>query len=103
MGGKANRLERISNGVIADLIIGSHIHTAQAFKEDILLPAEQTQALTQKTITYVSTSALLRYGGYAQKMGMKPATITFPKIYIRQKRDKVTGNKNRFFITEVLL
>lgn len=102
-GAKANRAVRagLGGGIFADLIIGSHFHSPMTFKEDMLMPYEQKSALTQRTITYVITNAFLRFGGYAQKMGMKPAPITVPKIYIRQARNG--EGRSRYFKTEVLL
>lgn len=102
VGGKANRLAKISNGIVADLIIGSHFHTPITFKEDIFLPNEQNRSVTQKTITYLLTNAFLKYGDYSQRMGMKPSTISVPKVYIRQTRER-TIKQTRFFKTEVLL
>ena len=102
VGGKANRLAKISNGIVADLIVGSHFHTPITFKEDIFLPNEQNRSVTQKTITYLLTNAFLKYGDYSQRMGMKPSTISVPKVYIKQTRER-TVKQTRFFKTEVLL
>lgn len=101
VGGKANRVGKISNGIFADLIVGSHFHLPLTFKENMILPYEQKSALTQRTITYVITNAFLKFGDYAQKMGMKPNTITVPKIYIRQMRNG--EGRSRYFTTEVLI
>lgn len=101
VGGKANRIGKISNGVIADVIVGSHVHLPMTFKEDIIVPYEQKAALRQKTVTYVITNAFLRFGDYSQKMGMKPSTITVPRIFVRQDRTK--DNSARFIYVEVIL
>lgn len=95
VGGKANRVAKISNGVIADVIVGSHVHSPITFKEDIIVPEYKAKALQQKTITYVVTNAFLRYGDYAQRSGMKPATISVPKIYLRQGQTSRTVNKQK--------
>ena len=101
VGGKANRVAKISNGVIADVIVGSHVHLPMTFKEGIILPASYG-TLAQKTITYMITGAFLSYGDYAQRSGMKPATILMPKLFIRQGRNK--GKEEfRYIYTEVLL
>lgn len=101
IGGKANRVLRagVNGGVLADVIIGSHVHEPLTFKEDIIVPTPYKMSLHQKTVTYVITSAHLRYGGYAQRGGMKPATIAVPKVLFKQ------GEKNgsRYAYTEVLL
>ena len=72
VGGKANRIGKISNGIIADVIVGSHVHLPMTFKEDIIIPYEQKAALRQKTVTYIITNSFLKFGDYSQKMGMKP-------------------------------
>lgn len=105
VGGKANRVAKISNGVIADCIVGSHVHSPITFKEDVLVPDYRNKAIMQKTITYVVTNAFLRYGDYAQRNGMKPATISVPKIYLRQGQTSRKGGKNqsRYTFIEVSL
>ena len=101
IGGKANRVQKVSSAVLADVIIGSHLHSPITFKEDILIPYRTS--LMQRTITYVITSAFLRYGDYAQKASMRPATIAIPKIFIRQGRDYSNKNDVKYIYTEVLL
>lgn len=101
VGGKANRIGKISNGIIADVIVGSHVHLPMTFKEDVILPYEQKGVLRQKTVTYVITNSFLRFGDYSQKMGMKPSTITVPRIFVRQDRTK--DNSARFIYVEVIL
>ena len=101
VGGKANRVARISNGVVASLIVGSHVHLPLTFKEDIIMPGSYG-SVKQMTITYVITPAFLSYGDYAQRNNYKPATIAVPKIYIVQNRDK-TEKRERYFDVRVLL
>lgn len=100
-GAKANRLSRISSGILADLYIGSHFHNPMTYKEDIIIPYSNRYTLKQKTMTYLITNAFLRYGDYAQRRGMKPSTITVPKVFIRQRR--VGKESNRETYIEVLL
>lgn len=100
VGGKANRVARISNGVIAQVIVGSHVHLPMTFKEDVIVPASYGTT-KQMTITYVITSAFLSYGDYAQRNGYKPATIALPRIFIKQG---LHGAKSdRIMYTEVVL
>ena len=103
IGGKANRISKIGSAVIADIIVGSHIHTPITFKEDIIVPNAQKRSLMQKTMTYVVTNAFLRYGDYAERAGMKPATITVPRILWKLGRDRTKGNDVSFPIIEVIL
>ena len=100
IGGKANRIGRVSNGILADLYVGSHYHTPITYKEDIIVPVNEKYNLRQKTMTYLITSAFLRYGDYAQRAGMKPSTISMPKVFIKQIR---TSDRDRYINIEVRL
>ena len=101
VGGKANRVAKISNGVIADIIVGSHVHTPMSFKEDVIIPFGNK--LVQKTITYIVTGAFLRYGDYAQQSSYKPATIVTPRILVYQGRTQTHKKDTRYTVTEVIL
>lgn len=100
IGAKANRVVRagLGGGIIADVVVGSHVHQPMTFKEDVIVPFKNS--LVQKTITYVVTNSFLKFGDYSQRMGMKPSTIVVPKILIKQARDKKT---RRYIYTEVIL
>lgn len=101
-GAKANRITRVSQGVLADVVIGSHFHSPMTFKEDIILPNTHDSMLVQKTITYVISNAFLRHGDYIERNGYKPGTIAEPKIYIMQGRETASSHR-RYTYTEVLL
>lgn len=106
VGGKANRVLKagVNGGIIADIIVGSHVHQPITFKEDIILPCRNAKnSLIQKTITYLVTGAMLSYGDYAQRNGMKPISIVMPRIYIRQGQKQGLTGKERYHYTEVLL
>lgn len=100
-GAKANRISKLSAGILADLFVGSHFHNPMTFKEDIIVPNPNKHALTQKTMTYVISNCFMRYGDYAQRAGMKPASIVVPKIVIRQRR--VGAKSERITQIEVVL
>jgi len=101
VGGKANRVAKISSAVLAQVIIGSHVHTPLTFKEDIIVPSNRS--LEQHTITYLITNAFLKYGDYAQKYGYKPSTIQVPRLFIKQTRTDFRSGCKRKLYTEVLL
>lgn len=106
VGGKANRVLKagVNGGIIADIIVGSHVHQPITFKEDIILPCRNAKnSLIQKTITYLVTGAMLSYGDYAQRHGMKPSSLVMPRIYIRQAQRNKNGSKERYIYSEVLL
>ena len=102
IGGKANRIARIGQGIVANVICMSHVHQPMTFKEDIFIPTNQN-SLSQRTITYVINGAFLNYGDYAQRNGYKPSTIAIPKIYIKQGRDYTNYSDVKYTYTEVLL
>ena len=100
IGGKANRVGKISNGIIADVIVGSHVHTPLTFKEDVIIPDVNKMVVKQKTITYLITNAFLRYGDYAQRQGLKPTSIAVPRMFLKQG----TTNKGiKYTYTEVYI
>lgn len=99
--GKVARISRISQGIVADLIVGSHVHLPLTFKEDILLPFSGL-TLVQQTITYLITGAFLKYGDYAQKMSLKPATISTPRVLLKSYREG-NGQRRVRRYTEVIL
>lgn len=103
IGGKANRVSKISQGVIADVIVGSHVHTPLTFKEDVIIPMTHENQLQQVTVTHVITNAFLRYGDYSQKMGLKPASISVPRIYMWQRRVQTKGHRAHRRYIEVIL
>ena len=106
VGGKANRVLRagVNGGIVADIIVGSHVHQPITFKEDIILPSRNSNiTLVQKTITYLITGAMLSYGDYAQRNGMKPSSLVMPRIFIRQAQRVGLSGKERYHYTEVLL
>lgn len=67
------------------------------------MPNYTKMALVQKSVTYLLCNAFLRYGDYAQKMSMKPATITFPKVFVTQVRCGGKKCDGRTLKTEVML
>lgn len=105
IGGKANRVLRagLHGGILAHIICGSHLHEPLTFKEDVIIPQPHECRVKQMTITYVLTNAFLRFGGYSQRGGMKPATISVPRIFLLQGRDQSKKQNKRFIYTEVIL
>lgn len=101
VGGRANRIQRLSGSVFADLYVGSHFHSPLTYKEDIILPNYTKCSLGQKTMTYVLTGAFMKYGDYAQRSSMRPSTLATPRIFFKQKRYR--DNCNRYFGVEVIL
>lgn len=95
IGAKANRIEKVSNQFLADLIILGHTHSALTFKEDIIVPQTNTQTTRLHTTTFVNASSMLEFGNYGERAGMRPQTINIPRIYLKQERHYLTANHKR--------
>lgn len=73
-GGKINRLEEMSQVVIADVYIMSHTHKPIATKGIIYTPYYQSKTLTKQEMYYLMSNSFVRYeGSYAERMGMIPS------------------------------
>ena len=73
-GGKINRLEEMSQVVIADVYIMSHTHKPIATKGIIYTPYYQSKTLTKQEMYYLMTNSFVEYeGSYAERMGMIPS------------------------------
>lgn len=92
-GGKINRLEDMSQVVIADLYIMSHTHKPISTKGCIYLPYYQSKALSKQELYYLMTNSFLESdNGYAEKMGFPPSntSITEAQLGSRVKKIKLT-------------
>jgi hypothetical protein len=76
VGGKANRLEEMSQTVIADLYIMGHTHKPLSTKSAIYLPDYANNTLNKKQLYYLMTNSFLDYGGYGEKLGFTPTDNT---------------------------
>lgn len=72
VGGKANRLEEMSQTVIADLYVMSHTHKPLSTKSAIFLPDYANNTLNKKNMYYLMTNSFLDYGGYGEALGFGP-------------------------------
>lgn len=75
-GGKANRLEEMSQVVIADLYIMSHTHKPLSTKSTIFIPDYGNNTLNKKQMYYLMTNSFLEYGGYGEALGYTPTDNT---------------------------
>jgi hypothetical protein len=76
VGGKANRLEEMSQTVIADLYIMGHTHKPLSTKGAIYIPDYGNNSLNKKQMYYLMTNSFLDYGGYGEKLGFAPTDNT---------------------------
>lgn len=95
MGGKVNRIGKIGNQFLADLIIMGHTHSSFTYKEDMVIPQTNTQTTKLHTTTYVNVSSMLSFGDYGERAGFKPQNINVPRIYLSQEKHYLSVNKKR--------
>lgn len=76
IGSKANRLEEMSQTVIADLYIMSHTHKPLSTKGAIYIPDYGNNTLNKKQLYYLMTNSFLDYGGYGEVLGFAPTDNT---------------------------
>jgi predicted phosphodiesterase len=79
-GGKALAMARQSGIVLADCYLIGHSHWKAAFKQSIYVPDLYNNKVRLVEQTFVNTSSLLEWGGYAQMKGYKPGAQGSPHI-----------------------
>ena len=89
-GSKINRLEDMSNVVIADLYIMSHTHKPMSTKSCIYIPYYQSKSLTKEEMYYLMTNSFLESsGGYAEKMGFPPSNTSLTEAQLSGVKKKI--------------
>jgi hypothetical protein len=81
-GGKINRLADLASIVDADIYIHAHTHLPLVFRESFFRVSSANSSVAQVDKLFVNTAAALKYGGYGDKQGFKPASTTAPVIYL---------------------
>lgn len=92
-GGKINRLEDMSQVVIADLYLMSHTHKPISTKGCIYIPYYQSKVLSKQEMHYLMTNSFLESDdGYAEKMGFPPSNtgITMAQLNGKEKKINIT-------------
>jgi hypothetical protein len=89
VGGKALKMQRMSQIVVADLYITSHTHVRAAFKEAIYLPDLSNNSVRLREQVYVNSSSMLHWGGYAEVKGYKPGSQGAPIIVLHGTKKQV--------------
>ena len=73
-GGKINRLEEMSQVVIADIYLMGHVHKPIATKGIIYTPYYQSKTLSKQEMYYLISNSFVEYdNSYAERMGMIPS------------------------------
>lgn len=89
-GGKINRLEDMSQVVIADLYLMSHTHKPITTKNCIYIPYYQSKALSKQEMYYLMTNSFLESdGGYAEKMGFPPSNTSITEAKLNGTKRKI--------------
>ena len=89
-GAKINRLEDMSQTVIADLYLMSHTHKPISTKNCIYIPYYQSKALSKQEMYYLMTNSFLESdGGYAEKMGFAPSNTSLTEAQLSGIKKKI--------------
>lgn len=89
-GGKINRLEDMSQVVLADLYLMSHTHKPISTKSCIYIPYYQSKSLSKQEMYYLMTNSFLESdGGYAEKMGLVPANTSLTEAHLSGVKRKI--------------
>lgn len=88
VGGKANRLDKMSNIMNADVFIHSHTHMPLVFKQNTSNVDYRNKKLNQKTSLFVNSNAFL-VGGYAEAWFLKSPSIDYPHIILNGSHREV--------------
>lgn len=88
-GAKANKLQKLSELCLADLYVMGHIHDVVTFSDAIYVPDTRHDRVVLKKRTYLSTGSCLQYGGYAEKMLLRPGSEGYPLIHLSDGKVKI--------------
>lgn len=90
-GGKVNRLVDLSSIIDADIYIHSHTHLPVILKQAFYRADSKNSTIAMVDKMFVNTNAWLKYGGYGEAQGYKPASIQTPIIYLDGSRKNFTA------------
>ena len=86
-GGKANKVKKMSQVVLADCYIMSHVHEPIQTKGVIFTPDYQHRSIVKKEMYYCISNSFVEYeGSYAERMGIVPSNNGISEI-------ELDGNK----------
>ena len=90
-GGKINRLVDLSGIIDADIYIHSHTHLPAVLKQAFYRADSKNSTIALVDKMFVNTNAWLKYGGYGEAHGYKPASTRPPIIYLDGSRKDFTA------------
>jgi predicted phosphodiesterase len=92
IGAQANRLQKQSQAVMADVYISGHTHRQMVFPEDIFVPDFETRTMVRRSRYFVSSGSFLRYEGYAAAAAYAPTKLGAPRLFLDGRRHDVHGS-----------
>lgn len=81
-GSKLNALADMANIIDADIYVCGHTHLPASFRNDFVRVSKSTNSVSSVSHLFVNSAAALKYGGYGETAGFKPASTINPVIYI---------------------
>lgn len=88
--GKISALQRAGDVVVADVIVGAHVHSEVVFRDRIYIPTMNDQKqVSYRDRWYINTGSFLEYGGYALTARYRPQPMGCPEIIFDGTREKV--------------
>lgn len=89
-GAKANKVKKMSQVVLADVYIMSHVHEPINTKGIIYNPDYQHRAIVKKEMYYCISNSFLEYAGsYAEKMGLIPSNTGINEIELNGTKKNI--------------
>lgn len=80
VGAKANALNRLGDVINADICVIAHTHLPMVFRESSFVIDYPNSSYHQKETVYVNSASTLEWGGYAEKLSLKPSSTQSPII-----------------------
>lgn len=90
-GGKINRLADLAQIVDADVYICWHTHLPAIFRCGYYRVSMANSSVKFVSKLFVNGAASLRYGGYADAQGFKPAAMENPIVYLDGREQNATA------------
>ena len=90
-GGKINRLVDLASIIDVDIYIHSHTHLPAVLKQSFYRTDSKRSVISLIDKMFINTNAWLKYGGYGEAHGYKPASIHSPIIYLSGKKKSFTA------------
>jgi len=89
IGGKSLALQRLGEIVLADVYIAGHTHAAVHFKDRFFVPDLRNKKIREVERHYVNGASLVDFGGYAERMNLRPSALGPAYIALNGKTKQV--------------